>query len=119
MKTETNAIEQVLIKVAYEAGRQAAIEHLQQAFKQKIPENTGNYKPLDKIATHFGSKLSTVKYKLWAANKLGIPMPDRVKVGKGFLYDVQAFERWFVENADALRNFKQDEGLQEVANAKK
>jgi len=61
------------------------------------------YAPLATIAQIYSIPHSTLKLKLWVAKKRGIEFPLRARVGKTFLYDVDAFGVWLFANADSLR----------------
>ncbi len=61
------------------------------------------YAPLATIAKIYAIPQSTLKLKLWVAKKKGIEFPLRARVGKGFLYDTEAFGAWLFANAADLK----------------
>ncbi len=61
------------------------------------------YVPLDAIAKIYGLTKGSLKQLLHLAKKKGVPMPDRKKVKRIYLYDRQAFSTWMWQHANALK----------------
>lgn len=70
---------------------------------QEIPLTEPQYLTLKEIADKSGVTESTLKVKLSFANRKGIALPSRKRIGKQFLYDKADLMRWLWEHADAIR----------------
>ncbi|MFQ3598754.1 MAG: hypothetical protein SNJ55_07025 [Chloroherpetonaceae bacterium] len=61
------------------------------------------YAPLTTLAKLYEIPVSTLKVRLCFANKSGIPLPPRRRIGRQFFYDVSEFERWLWETSKELQ----------------
>jgi len=62
-----------------------------------------HYETIENAARAVGTNSSSLKVRFWHAQKLGIPLPERKRIGKRFVYHVQELQNWLIANNDALR----------------
>ncbi len=68
-----------------------------------MQDNQMKYATLEQLANEMFVSLSTLKIKLSTANRRGIALPARKRIGKQFLYDRIEFTNWLWANADDIR----------------
>ena len=67
-------------------------------FSETLP-----YLPLSRLSEALDIPLPSLKARLYLAQKQGINLPLRKRIGKTFFYDAKAFCIWLYENSEALR----------------
>ncbi|MFQ3598884.1 MAG: hypothetical protein SNJ66_11175 [Chloroherpetonaceae bacterium] len=67
------------------------------------------YAPLTTIARIYEIPLATLKVRLCIANKSGIALPIRRRIGRQYFYDIVEFEKWLWDTANDLqRDYKHE-----------
>jgi hypothetical protein len=104
-QTQSPTIDPLILQAAKRAAIDAARAEVRSIFRNEVSlPSVGKYLPLELLSERYGKRVSTVKFWFWQAKKLGIELPPRVRAGKNYLYNIEAFERWITQNADALRS---------------
>jgi len=62
-----------------------------------------HYETIENAARAVGTNASSLKVRFWHAQKLGIALPERRRIGRRFVYHVQSLQDWLIANNDALR----------------
>jgi len=71
------------------------------ANSQNTPEK---YLPLRVLCDLYDISASSLKQLFHTARKRGVPLPERRKVRRLFLYDRERFNEWLWQNAEKLKS---------------
>jgi hypothetical protein len=69
-----------------------------------IPDTPEKYLPLSVLSGLYQISVSSLKQLFHAARKQGIPLPERRKVRRLYLYDRERFNEWLWENGEKLKS---------------
>jgi hypothetical protein len=69
-----------------------------------IPDTPEKYLPLSVLSGLYHISVSSLKQLFHAARKQGIPLPERRKVRRLYLYDRERFNEWLWQNAEKLKS---------------
>jgi hypothetical protein len=61
------------------------------------------FETLENAARAVGTNASSLKVRFWHAQKLGIALPERKRIGKRYIYHVQELQNWLIAHNDDLR----------------
>ena len=69
-----------------------------------FPDTPEKYLPLRVLSALYGISTSSLKQLFHAAKKQGIPLPERKKVRRLFLYNREHFNDWLWQNGEKLKS---------------
>ena len=69
-----------------------------------FPDTPEKYLPLRVLSALYGISTSSLKQLFHAARRRGIPLPERKRVRRLFLYNREHFNEWLWQHAEKLKS---------------
>jgi len=69
-----------------------------------FPNTPEKYLPLSALSELYDISTTSIKQLFHTARKRGIPLPERRKVRRLYLYDRERFNEWLWQNAENLKS---------------
>jgi len=69
-----------------------------------FPDTPEKYLPLSALSELYDISTTSLKQLFHTARKRGIPLPERRKVRRLYLYDRERFNEWLWQNAEKLKS---------------
>jgi hypothetical protein len=73
-------------------------------FNINSPNTPEKYLPLRVLSELYGISASSLKQLFHAARRRGVPLPERKRVRRLFLYNREHFNEWLWQNAEKLKS---------------